>query len=346
MTDIDCSSEVKSYHKVKVTLSKAQQDVMRDRRDNGRVRLENGLDSNGHPKYKDISSQGSYSMKTMVQDDENKYDIDDGVYFEPDNLKNDNKALTPLEARTRIRDALKQDKRLGTEAVIKSNCVRQEYPEGYHIDIPVYKIVKTENDNGEVATHYELASKSKWIKSDARAVTKWFNGIVGTINSGDEDGSQMRRVVKLTKKFARSRTAWKDKTTSGITITKLVTDHFYSSPNRDDKSLRETWKSMHEALNDSCEVDHPVLDSKLAEQNDTKVEFFNQKLGIALKDLNTLDETDCDVKKSRLAWDSVFNTSFFSDKPDPDTKDNSKASLLTLKSKQPTTRKDGGGRFG
>lgn len=346
MTDIDCNSEMKSFHNAKVTLANSQQSEMRSRRDNGRVRLENGLKLNEHPAFYEMDSQGSYQMRTMVQDDDNEYDIDDGVYFTKDSLVDNNRELTPLEARTRVCEALKWDGRLKMEAEVKNNCVRQEYPAGYHIDIPVYRIMADEDEDGEIYNYYELASGHEWVESDARAVTKWFKDLVGELNAGAADGSQLRRVVKLTKKLARSRDAWKSQTTSGISITKLVVDHFVSADSRDDKALRNTWQKIKDALDASTVIEHPVLEGvNLADEWDDEVEFFRTTLADSLDELEILDTEDCTRKQARSAWDTVFNTAHFSNQPDTQSEDK-KAALLIITSSETSRRNDGGGRFG
>lgn len=312
MTDIDCHSEMTGFHRDNVTLSNKQQGEMRTRRDAGRTRLENGLNEAENPQPKEVQSQGSYQMRTMVQDDDNDYDIDDGAYFASDDLKDDaGVALTPFAARQRICDALVWDGRLKHEATVKRNCVRQVYAAGYHIDIPVYRIITSKDENDEPVEHYELASGDEWTRSDARAVTRWFNDLVGDLNAGESDGSQMRRITKLTKKFARH-PDWKNKTTSGISITKLVVDHFQYSTDRDDKALRETWKAIDKKLQKSTEIDHPVLDTRLASEGDEEVSFFRDCLSDALETLKVLDEDDCNRKKVGDAWDKVFNTDYFS----------------------------------
>lgn len=356
MADIDCNSEMTNFHRDSVTLSKNQQGEMRTRRNAGRTRLENGLIEAKKPQPKEVESQGSYMMRTMVQDDANDYDIDDGAYFASDDLKDDaGAALTPKAARQRVCDALSWDGRLKHEATVKPNCVRQVYAEGYHIDVPVYRIVKTNDENGDPVEHYELASGDQWTRSDARAVTRWFNGLVGELNAGESDGSQMRRVTKLTKKFAR-RASWKKKTTSGISITKLVADHFQSSADRDDKALRETWKAIDKKLQKSTEIDHPVLATKLAKAGDEAVTFFRTCLSGALKTLEVLDTSDCTRKKARGAWDDVFDTDFFSKQPDNkddgggggsgDNGGGGKGSAMSVTSVETARRNDGGGRFG
>lgn len=346
MTDIDCHSEMTSFHREEVTLSKTLQGEMRGRRASGRTRLANGLDRNSHPQPNFVDSQGSYMMRTMVQDAENDYDIDDGAYFKQADLVDpDEKELTPLAARERVCDALQQDERLKHPASVKNNCVRQDYPEGYHIDVPVYRIITTKDANGDVEEYYELASGNEWVKSDARAVTAWFNDKVGLLNAGESDGSQMRRITKLTKKFAR-RNAWKNNTTSGICVTKLVVDHFMTCEDRDDKALRQTWVSIKETLDDSTEIRHPVHDKNLANHSDPEVTFFLKCLSDALKTLNILDTEQCTLNQAREAWDEVFDTCFFTDQPDNTKSEQAENAALSITSIDTARRVDGGGRFG
>lgn len=347
MADIDCNSEMREFHRDNVTLSNKQQGEMRTRRDAGRARLESGLNEAKKPQPKEVQSQGSYQMRTMVQDDDNDYDIDDGAYFASDDLKDScGVALTPLAARQRVCDALVWDGRLKQEATVKRNCVRQVYAAGYHIDIPVYRIVTSKDANDEPLEHYELASGDEWTRSDARAVTRWFNDLVGELNAGESDGSQMRRITKLTKKFSR-RAGWKTKTTSGICITKLVVDHFQYSTDRDDKALRETWKAIDKKLQKSTEINHPVLDTKLASVRDDAVTFFRDCLSSALKTLEVLDNADCTRKQAREAWDEVFDTDFFTKQPENSGDDGGgKGSAMKVTSVETARRNDGGGRFG
>jgi hypothetical protein len=314
MSSIDCNKEIKAYHADEVNLSHEDQAEMRGRRKSGRTRLKNGLTKAGHPLPKEFSSQGSYAMRTMVHDDAYDYDIDDGVYFDKEDLKDANGGyLGARDSRTRVRNALKDD-RLAYDAVEKTNCVRQQYPEGYHIDIPVYRTFSSKDIWGNEVAEYELASGDNWIKSDARKVTRWYNDAVGSeLKMGDSDTSQLRRITKLTKKVARSRAVWKKKTTSGICISKLVVDHFAARPGRDDDALHDTWKSIKSQLDFSQRIAHPVYaDMNLAEEGDECVVYFRDRLGDALETLKVLDANDCTRKKAGDAWDKVFNTAYFS----------------------------------
>ena len=355
MADINCNAEITTYHRDEVNLALKQQQAMNAHRTAGRTRRKNGLDTAGKPQPREVQSQGSYQMRTMVQDPENDYDIDDGAYFRHDDLKDDDDLhLSPMAARQRVCYALKWDGRFNYEAEVKTNCVRQAYAKGYHIDVPVYRIMVEQDWQGNEIERYELASGDSWVISDARAVTRWFNGKVKDLNGNDSelsegqtDGSQLRRVTKLTKKFAR-RADWKAKTTSGITITKLVVDHFVASADRDDTALRETWKKINAALVWSTQVAHPVVSKNLAESNDAQVTHFRACLKAALDTLAVLDKDDCTRAQARQAWDGVFDTTFFSDQPDPDAAKKAAVggSVMEVTKVETARRNDGGGRFG
>jgi hypothetical protein len=341
MTIYDCSKEMTKYHGDEVVLSRADQREMRERRNNGRKRLVSGLEKDEHKAPTEQESQGSYAMRTMIEDPQCDYDIDDGQYFERAALLDaDGNDLTPLAARQRVCKALREDERV-YPAKIHTNCVRQNYADGYHIDMPVYRIVRTKDSQGVNKVTYELASGDQWVFSDARAVTKWFNGMVGTLNEGESDGSQMRRIVRLTKKFARRHMSWKTQTASGITLTRLVVDEFVAKEG-DDESLYETWKKISKRLELSTRVEHPIS-GWLAEDNDGKVRFFSDCLGDAVEDLAVLEESACTQKQALKAWDKAFATSFFSEQLKEEA---AKAAAFYVTSGERAERDDGGRRFG
>lgn len=305
----DLSSTMSKFHKEEVTLSESNQKIMRGRRDTNRKRLKKGLADNKYPSIKGCYSQGSYRMRTMVQDNNNDYDIDDGVYF----TENSVKLKTSKEVLDMVTSAVSGDQRFKTPPEQKDKCVRLYYSEGYHIDLPTYKI--KEFEGSEV---YELATKDGWETSDARQITKWFNSRFGAeINQGQDDPQQIRRIVRLTKKFARSRTSdknnWKKQMPSGICITKLVVDNHTQVDGRDDESLYETWKNITAQLDESLHVEHPTDKNKTLSDGDydPKVEFLKSKLGWAISELDLLQESTCTKPEATDKWDSVFNTDFF-----------------------------------
>lgn len=339
---------MKNFHSEKVTLSKPDQTEMRDRRDNGRIRLENGLERNGHAKPVDMQSQGSYAMHTMHQDDANDYDIDDGVYFnESDLVDGIGNRLSPYHARLRIATAL-EDKRLSEDATVKTNCVRQNYPQGYHIDIPVYRVVTSTDEHGQSGEFFELASGDDWVVSDSREVTRWYDSERSQLNSNiPESGADMAKVTRMTKFHGRSRDDWKKSTTSGICITRLVVDHFQWCENRLDSSLRKTWQEISNQLHQSLEIAHPVYDGKnLAEEYDVEVMFFRDRLDEALSELKVLDDPNCTRTKARNAWDKVFDVTFFANQTEPTKESKGVSSSAFVVTTNDTAKRSEGDRFG
>jgi len=103
----DCSKEVLGYHNEEVTLLQKERDEMRQRRDTNRIRVKAGLVENNDPKPREFASQGSYAMKTMTQHPEKDYDIDDGIYFDMDDLKKDDGTdMSALESRQMVRNGV------------------------------------------------------------------------------------------------------------------------------------------------------------------------------------------------------------------------------------------------
>lgn len=319
----DCSKDLRAYHNDRVTLPKVDQDKMRDRRNSNRKRVKRGLENAERPCPLEFVKQGSYAMKTMIWNAELDYDIDDGVYFRKEDLVGSKGGqMPPRQTREMVRDAV-DDGSFKKAPDVRTNCVRVYYDAGFHVDLPVYRRVVEENIFWNKEVHYELASGSSWVRSDARSVTDWYEN-ERRISS---DGIQMRRVNRKLKKFAKSRASWGDRTISGFAISILTTEKFAAYSSREDKALYYTIKGIRDRLNWDLEIEHPVTpDSWLTSgPDDAKSKFFLEKLKNAMEDLQPLFELDCTREKALKCWDGVFNTTFFSDRYK---KEKSKASAL------------------
>jgi hypothetical protein len=290
-----------------------------------RNRLKSGLERDGSPKSIGSHTQGSYAMRTMIQHDRGDYDVDDGVYFKRDSLKNDQcEDKSAVDARKMVSDAL-QDKRFADQPEPRNNCVRVYYKqEGYHVDVPVYRENRTKDPfTGEEKKSYEIAAGDKWRASDPRANTKWFKDEnkrrSPDATSNGNDG-QFVRIVRLVKGFARSRYGWLSKISSGFAISKLVCDNFVRSDGRDDYAFRQTMRSITLSLSLSDAIRHPVLNENIAESGDEKTKFLKEKIDENLKHLDVLDKLDCTHDEAMKAWDNLFFTDWFSKQPDPSKK--------------------------
>jgi len=341
----NCSKDVLAYHDDKVTLPQAERTNMRNRRNSNRERLRKRLKENDNPKPKEFIKQGSYAMLTMVQDTTNDYDIDDGVYFTQASLKGPNGGdMSARDARQLVCDAL-ADSRFNKAPEVKKNCVRIYYNEGYHVDMPVYRIRESDGD-------YELASGSDWVHSRAADVEEWFNNANQTKSPDENNGRQFRRIVRMLKKFAKSRPSWKGRIASGFAITILAEEQYVAHQDREDMALRDTMSKIYDRLISNLEVSHPVTPgAKVSKgREDAKIKFFRDKLKEALDNLAVLDDTDCTREEALKAWDKVFNTDYFMGRykgeEESKSSDNSAflTSLIATKSEPAAVHKNGGGR--
>lgn len=313
----DCSEEMSGFHDEKVVLQPKQREEMRGRRNANRTRLKKGLARNDKPSALGQRTQGSYAMKTMVQDAENDYDIDDGAYFNKDKLINgQGNEMSALSVRQMVRDAV-DDGSFSKDPEVRQNCVRVYYKDGSHVDVPAYRSINKTSWTGEEYIVVELAGPD-WRESDPKGVADWFKDVAKDKSPGD-DPEQFYRIVRLLKSFSKSRPAWKvTKGASGFTITKLAEECFVGLAGRDDSSLRKTMQAIKERLEGDLSVDHPtVKGEKLATWDDAKTRRFKERLADKLIHLEILD-TNCSRKDALKAWGAVFNDSYFEDKASDD----------------------------
>lgn len=306
----DCSKEITKFYDEKVALSESMKSEMRDRRDANRNRLKNKLKKDGDLSEIGMWSQGSYAMHTMIKAEDNDFDIDDGVYFKKEDLKNENEfELDPHSIKSIIKDAVDHNS-LESPPEIKSNCVRVNYKKGYHIDIPVYRTI----NYGEDGEYHELASSSGWKESDPRAVTEWFKKAVIEKSPDEKNGRQMRRIVRLLKDYVKKNAESYQEQPSGFMISKLVEEEYEPHEDRDDEALYYTMKNILDRLKDDLEVDHPVLEEKLTSgPYDQATSLFKTLLSTSIDELQILFETD-KVAVALDAWGKVFNEeAFFAD---------------------------------
>lgn len=345
----DTSLEISRFHGEKVALPGEERTAMRRRRNANRTRLKDGLAKAGKPTPIGQHTQGSYAMHTMVQDPNNDYDIDDGIYFRKERLiAPHGGAMSALAVRQMICEAL-QDDRFNRAPTVLKNCVRVFYNEGFHVDVPAYRRVEVQDPwTGQQTYSYELAS-SNWKASDAKAVTKWFKDRNEAHSFDfDENDGQFCRVVRLLKVFARSRSSWKSLTATGFMLTKLADECFFASVDRDDLSLRETMKAIRWRLAGNTVINHPTLSNEtITHDNDARPGYFRDRLIENLKHLEVLDRYNCTHEEAMAAWDKVFSSEWFRAQPAPDDEGGSGGASAALAARAPNApvTKRGGGRY-
>jgi hypothetical protein len=292
--------------------------------------------------------QGSMAMRTIIQTrfSDAEYDIDDGIVFEKEYLKNDDgEYFSTKYIREKIKETLKDD-RFSKQPKLCKNCVRvfysEEDEEKHHVDFPIYRRYK--NDNDDIVR--ELANEEEWIESDPTQVNIWFNDEIESRNRQKTGkGSQLRVLIQLLKRFARSRQDWD--MPNGMKLTMLATecqDTFYE---KTDRAFRELLLNINSRLKISKVIRnlaHPDKPTITKTDNDTNVNNLKDKVEMAIDKLIALDDSDCDRKKAISVWDWIFmSDGFFDDlhKKRADASDGIASSLPGY----PVEHR-GGGRFG
>ena len=203
-----------------------------------------------------------------------KYDLDYGVYFTE--IGNEDKKQKIDTWHSWVYNAV--DDHTNTPSNSKNTCVRVNFADGHHIDLPIYYV---EDDITS------LAHKSKgWIESKPTEFTEWFNGKA-------KDNQQLRKIVRFFK-------AWKNfretkntnlKFPSGFALTILAVNNFIADDNHD-IAFSETVKNIQSTLKSKFECKRPTTpkDENVFEDfSETRENNF----------MNALDSLVIDLEKAK-----------------------------------------------
>lgn len=311
--------QIKEYHNVKVNLPQPIREKLRNHRKANQDRLIANIPDGITINKNSFVKQGSYAMWTTIQEKDKAYDIDDGVVFNKQELKDENDInMTVQQVKKMVKKAL-EDKRFNKKPEIKSNCIRVFYEEGHHVDIPAYR--KYINSIGKEMQ--EIASYDGWILSDPKRINVWFLNLIEQLNKKLEDaGGQLRRMIRLLKRFSKSRgDSWD--MPSGIKLTMLAAECFQPEI-RDDVAFYKLIDNLYKRLVSSLIVenlaDQRFPREKLTRTNsDINMIFLRDKVKEALDKLKVLNDTN-EIDIARKAWDWVFQSDGFFEAYDKDSK--------------------------
>jgi len=182
--------------------------------------------------------QGSYSMHTTIIPKDGDYDIDDGVYI----FGNIDDKPTCQQVHSWINNAVKN--RTNQNNISKNTCIRVQYANNYHIDLPIYYKIDGEDDKVKLDDKdipKFAHKKDGWIDSDPYAFRLWFE-------EKSKDKPQLKRIVRYLK-------AWSDNKSSlnlpsGMVFTILASEN-YMSDERDDVALLKTLERIQKSIDDS-----------------------------------------------------------------------------------------------
>jgi hypothetical protein len=325
----DYDEQIQAYEADCVNLPQAVKDKLRDQREANRNRLKRNRPEDIRLNDDHFIPQGSMAIVTTVQEENNAYDIDDGVWFHKDDLKKKvGTAFTARETQEMVRDALK-DPNFNKQPELHNNCVRVFYAEGHHVDIPCYRKLDADTDKEQ----QELASATGFVVSDPTEINRWFLDRVESLNKQrDGAGSQLRVMTRLIKRFARSRGEDWDMP-NGLKLTMLVEECAPSYYERDDEAFYWVLSKLKTRLATSLEVENRAQtktpkDKLTKSTNDANMIELRTRVGEALDKLLILHHPNCTQKQAREAWDWVFQSKGYFEAYD---KDNTKTRALFSK---------------
>jgi hypothetical protein len=347
---IDYHRQIQAYEAERVNLSDAVREDLYAKREANRNRLKANLPE--RVKIRSFIAQGSMAIRTTVQEKDCDYDIDDGVSFYAESLKGEILSILDVsacEVQEMVRDALK-DGKFNKQPEIIGNCVRVFYAEGYHVDVPSFRVHNADTE----AESQELAGESGWRVSDPTEINIWFEKRVQELNKLQDDaGSQFRRMIRLLKRFARSRGDKWDMP-NGLKLTMLADECFECSAGRDDKAFFFLLQKMANRLQKNLVVLNRAQ-SKTKQDRLTKSEADSNMIELrkrvteALEKLAIIWNPSADKKATREAWDWVFKTdgffeSFDAKDDEDDDKDNRGGGIAPVTPTAPFVKKET--RFG
>lgn len=196
----DLSSKFNTFYNNHVVLPQETQNSLHHKKNLNIQRLKDGLEeynAENRTSYSVVDScvQGSVAMSTVVQNEDNDYDIDVAIVFNKDSLGDKG----PLATRNMVANALRRKtQQFNAEPEVKTSCVRIKYADGYHIDFAVYR---RKYDDINECWIYEHAG-ADWTEREIKGLSQWFS------DQNNASDGKLRKVVRLSKMFCKSRDAW------------------------------------------------------------------------------------------------------------------------------------------
>ena len=273
-----------------------------------------------HPKIwvgeSNFRSQGGFAMDTVIQTRflSEEYDIDYGLVIRRSQLFNeDDSEMTAEQVKELIRDVLKDD-RFKRQPRIMHNCVRVFYAEEddykHHVDFPIYREFEDADEN----TTREIAGEAGWGISNPTRVNEWLEDLVAEKNRLQAGaGTQMRQMIKLLKRFSRSRIDWD--MPNGMKLTMLTAECAHYSE-RDDEAFYLLLAALKTRLAGNLVIenlaDESFPKSKITKTSqDQNVINLRDKVGEGLDALKVLFDPQCQQADARRGWDWVFQSDGF-----------------------------------
>lgn len=320
----DLSSKFNTFYNSYVVLSQEAQSNLYNKKELNIQRLKDGLkeyneENKTSYSIKETCVQGSVAMSTVVQNEDDDYDIDVAIVFDKSELGDKGAQAT----RNMVADALKRrTKQFNTEPEVKTSCVRVNYVDGYHVDFAIYRREYNEwNDSWA----YEHAG-ADWTERELNGLSEWF------ITQNSNSGGKLRKILRLSKMFCKSRKSWKNMP-SGLLQTVLCEEKLEDSYERIDELFYYTMKAIVERLGVNTCVAAPVDNGRDLTSRKSDIQRminWKNRLKSKLEDLEILFKDDCSKADAIQAWYGFFNHDYWSEQSTEIAEYESKTVLRTI----------------
>lgn len=299
----DLEKEMKKFYYNEVVLPKDETNNLREKKKLNIDRLKEGLkeyneDNNTDYKIAETIEQGSVAMSTVIQNDKNDYDIDIAIVFDNTNIGD----IGSIAIKNIIVDSLKRKcTSFKNEPEAKTNCVRIEYWDNYHIDFAIYKRTKSDYDDSYTYEH----AGSEWRPRDPRAINNWFKERISV------NGEKLRQAIRLSKTFCKSRDSWK---MPGGLIQTVLCDEKIKNYSRIDEMFYYTICAIRDRLRYNNEVLNPTDSSQsllLVQEDRDKLNNLYNRLNLYIPKLDILFDSTCTEKQAKDAWYNFFNHDYW-----------------------------------
>ena len=205
-----------------------------------------------------FQSQGSFIMDTIIHPLNEDFDLDDGVYFQG-NLSAKDRPV-PQIFHDWVITSIDKDNEY-EKISDKPTCIRVQYKQGFHIDLPIYYADNYEcpdladtkrgwflSNPVEFIAWFEEKTQSGFMKAFIYESLKYAEPYAKWINDIRKADCQLRRLVRYMK-------AWSDEKRAempcGIIMTILTANNFAVN-DRDDIAFRDTLVKIKNYLDEQA----------------------------------------------------------------------------------------------
>jgi hypothetical protein len=319
-----------------IRLTEPRRQTLLYARDDLRTRLRNAfiLLQGNIPIAHDLEfqSQGSVVMDTIINPISEDYDLDDGVYFIGNLLRD--KRPTPTQFHNFVNKSITKDNPYINKVIDKETCVRVIYNEGFefvfeqkndklkkgfHIDLPIYYAgTKKSPDLAHI--------KQSWLTSDPIEFIAWFEEKVKSrfdarflyerkqySREYDNWRDQMRKEDAQLRRIVRYLKAWCEiqgnDMPCGIVLTIWAANN-YVADERDDLSFKNTIININKQLEKKFECIRPTVPKGEDLLDGYKhAVFFKQRLE-TFANVATQAINESNQKIACAKWQSQFGNRF------------------------------------